>query len=508
MKLTAEQAEDLPFPPGCPVWYTFTEKSSAGGALLKRGVVRSVSLDYHGEKDLIYEVVYNDGGSEKDKIVEEVSEHNLAYGANCPVTIQYPGDESAVEGTVLLGEPSPEDPRKFLYTVMTMTEGGSQARFASGIDANRIMYRKVRADSNAIPMEPTAIAAMDQKEEQSAHSTIKDDPPPPEKVSVIKDTGEEVSSSVTFDSFAEANKQNGKEEVAGSKSKRAHAMSGITSPPGATPKKNMRVDTALRENDGYRKSDCRRSPSSYYSRDRAITPEVHHDTRMDIRLPLWLQGQGQARRDLFFHLIGSKRDKRKGVSTIGRETNCLITVEFKPDLPLDVRQPPMIIKIIAHSTRTAPQDHFAAREKIKDLLLDYRDMRHDGSRGRLVYQIAACCQGAHNPNNSTSGAVSVNNPFTSHSVFMSVLDLPFTAYRGKKDFHSSYLLDSYVMDRVQSVDCYIKVCGVDDSYHIQTRYCDPHVLVFGRHWQNVDQAVDILKDAIRRHMNGCNCAFR
>jgi len=161
MKLTAEQTEDLPFPIGCPVWYNFSETASDEGAL-KQGVVESVSFNY-STKDLLYEVVYKDGDADKKgNIVEEVSEHKLAYGANCPVTVTIDCNEdgSAVEeGSILLSEPSSSDPSKILYTVMICMEE-SQARYEDGIDANRIRYRKIKADTKvAVATKTDALAA-------------------------------------------------------------------------------------------------------------------------------------------------------------------------------------------------------------------------------------------------------------------------------------------------------------------------------------------------------------
>lgn len=88
----------------------------------------------------MYEVVhcYTDSFQRKGRIVEEVCEQDLAYGANCPVII-----DNSESGIVLLSEMTPSSlPCKFVYTVMILL-GGSRARYESGVTASRIKHRKV-----------------------------------------------------------------------------------------------------------------------------------------------------------------------------------------------------------------------------------------------------------------------------------------------------------------------------------------------------------------------------
>ena len=207
------------------------------------------------------------------------------------------------------------------------------------------------------------------------------------------------------------------------------------------------------------------------------------------------------------HLIGSKREKRRGLSDIGPETNSHVkVVNFNPDSHID--QPPMIVTVDAFSSIDAPRDHRMAREKITDLLLVYMDIHRDGSKGRLVYEIAAGCPGPHRPNNSSSRAVNVKNPFDQgRSSFISIVELPFELYHGRREFHASYLLDYRLREHIQkNTGCSIRVCG--DDFDVPTRYCDPYVLVFGRSFKDVDQAVYIVKDDIRKHIRKCVCDFK
>jgi hypothetical protein len=127
------------------VWYDFQngevshDEAMHPPIVLKQGVVESVTFDRRS-KSMMYEVVhcYTDSCQRKGRIVEEVCEQELAYGANCPVIV----DDSEA-GVVLLSEMSTSSLLcKFVYTVM-ISLGGSRARYEVGVTASRIKYRKV-----------------------------------------------------------------------------------------------------------------------------------------------------------------------------------------------------------------------------------------------------------------------------------------------------------------------------------------------------------------------------
>jgi len=464
-----------------------------------------IALSNISAKDMIYEVVYKDGDGGKGTIVEEVSEDKLAYGANCPVTVSInPNEDGSDEGTVLLCEPSSSDPGKFLYTVMILMEG-SQARFESGIDAKCIKYRKVKTDTeNAATTETAAaspVAASVQKEQPSATNND----PSTAKISVSAsavhpDEGR-VPSSITCDSVS---KSSSKEVGAGSSNKRKHTPD-IASPLTATPKRKLRVDTTPANNNAPYKPDIGRSINSY-SHDNISSSRGmgNHDTRMEMKIPVWLQRDRQSQRDLFFHLIGSKLKDKRGKRTanhVERETHCCITMNYNksPGYRDNVAAPPISLTIDARSHTSTLRDLNDAREKIQELLLDYMDVILDGgSKGRLIYEVASSCGGDHRPRASTSYAVRANDSF------MSLVELPFLSQEGRR-FHASFLLQHPVLIRMKGLNCRIKVCG--DEFRVPLKFCDPHVIITGRHWQDVDRAVEIVKDAIGRHMSKCSCAF-
>jgi len=141
------------------------------------------------------------------------------------------------------------------------------------------------------------------------------------------------------------------------------------------------------------------------------------------------------------------------------------------------------------------------------------NIRHDGSKGRLVYEMAVCCGGPHRPKASTSDAVQVKNPFDHDKyVFVSVLNLPFAHFNGRRDYHVSYLLNSHIQDRIRKeTGCFLGLCGNGDEYDFHTQHCNPYVFVVAgssHDWQGVDRAVSSVKDIIIRHMESCTCSLR
>ena len=135
-----------------------------------------------------------------------------------------------------------------------------------------------------------------------------------------------------------------------------------------------------------------------------------------------------------------------------------------------------------------------AREKVQDLLLDYLDYIDDpGAKGRLSYETALICTGCHRPADSTSSAVEWKGP--NWSGFISLVELP-KCNEGRL-FNASTLLDEQEGQNIQRLGCSIKIYG--DAFGVPLKYCDPYLLVSGGTWQNVDKAVEIVRNAISNH---------
>lgn len=165
---------------------------------------------------------------------------------------------------------------------------------------------------------------------------------------------------------------------------------------------------------------------------------------------------------------------------------------------------PITIHIDHHNYHQSSRDFVIARRRIEDILMNFRpfspfgsSIKEDDSKGRLLYEIASSCSGAHRPKGSTSNAVSQLNPFESNRKhwYMSLLELPYTGMGSKKVTDGHFLLENDVITNVKSsTGCTFKVIG-----HETTIYCNPYVLVFGQHWAKVDEAVDILRNEIMNH---------
>eukprot|EP00581_Thalassiosira_minuscula_P012804 CAMPEP_0183714476 /NCGR_PEP_ID=MMETSP0737-20130205/8973_1 /TAXON_ID=385413 /ORGANISM="Thalassiosira miniscula, Strain CCMP1093" /LENGTH=515 /DNA_ID=CAMNT_0025943407 /DNA_START=99 /DNA_END=1642 /DNA_ORIENTATION=- len=512
LKLIAEQTEELPFPIGCPVWYNFPENSSANVTntdppILKQGVVESVFFNYGEDKDrsMIYEVVYE--GDDGGKIVEEVYESNLSYGASCPVTVHADKNEEGCEdGTILLGEPSPLEPGKFVYTAMIFMER-SQARFESGIDAERIRYRKSKSDAKqtapaVIETPATNSNTGVQKDQQHASKNYPSNANASISGSASKEVEEEtVPSSITCESVSK-NSSKGADE-GGISRKREHDSAGITSPPIPTPKRQLKVDTTSSKNSNsqYSQHSSQKSTNRYSRDSPSISSGMavgHHEARFEMKLPLWLQRDLKSQRDLYFHLIGSKHEGKRGkrtVANIGHETNCRITVNFSrsPSRRENIPCPPITLTVES-SSRNMSAFRFLddAREKILELLLDYMDAIGDaGSKGKLLHEVASSCTtGDHRPRDSTSCAVRANG------TYVSLVELPYSSK--ERRFHIGSLLERHILGHIKSMRCILKICGKE--FRVPLQFCDPHVIVTGQHWKDVDRATELVKDTIAQHM--------
>eukprot|EP00804_Cyclotella_cryptica_P024415 CCRYP_015864-RA/>CCRYP_015864-RA protein AED:0.00 eAED:0.00 QI:684/1/1/1/0.5/0.33/3/258/357 len=233
--------------------------------------------------------------------------------------------------------------------------------------------------------------------------------------------------------------------------------------------------------------------------------------RLRISIPLWLQKDHRSQRELFFRIIGDKNNPRgTNPRQVQLETNCLVRVNWDDSAEKCGLSPtPMTIDLCPFdkTSDNLPRDLLMARKKIEDIILEhyvspFPSIRGDGSKGRLMYHIAANCAGAHRPKDSTSRAVRQRNLFEGNLCWMSLLELPFTVEKVGKKFHGHFLMKPNVIEKVKNESgCSFKLVGND--FGVPTMYCDPYVLVLGYHWTKVDQAVAILKEEIRRHPNGC-----
>lgn len=233
--------------------------------------------------DIIYEVVYKDDKKNMN-IVEEVSEKNLAYGTNCPVTY-FTDDGLELEGKVLLSEPSPDDPSKFVYTILIFMEG-DRARYEMDIKDEYIKYRKVMGNTkSASVVEPDVPPIIsDQKENQTETILATASEAPSEKEK------ETVPSSITCKSSINSDKSS-KDGTAGS-SKQLHNTQSVTS----KNKKNLHVDTTQKARHN---QDSNRSTHSYSHSSPSESRGASNHESFCLATPSWLQRNSEVQRDLF-----------------------------------------------------------------------------------------------------------------------------------------------------------------------------------------------------------------
>jgi hypothetical protein len=254
--------------------------------------IRSYSfilLIFNRSKNLVYEVSYVDPCHPKGKIVEEVPEHDLAYGASCPVII-----DSKDDGVVLLSELSPNQSGTVQYTVMIFMNG-HMARYEFGIEAPRIKYRKLakKADAQSAEASPAAADTFIARTEAPT-STVRCDPTidrEPSLASVVPTGDVEVPLSITCDSVTESG--TGITEAHG---KKKRDLRDVDSPLTITPMKCHRVDTARCINDSLDRQDSRRSVNSG---SHESGTDYSGDDGVVMRVPKWLQTNIEAQQSIF-----------------------------------------------------------------------------------------------------------------------------------------------------------------------------------------------------------------
>ena len=160
VKLSEEQTKGLNFPLGCPVWYNFSQSSCFSG------VVQTVHLDIV-QKKLVYTVsrknTQSKSANDKQSLVlDTVSEDDISYAFNCPVTLSLKSDDAAgdgddssnkkMAGEIMFAENVADE---MLYVVKLIPSGDEEGgeshivRFEDGVKASRLRYREIAA--KAVP---------------------------------------------------------------------------------------------------------------------------------------------------------------------------------------------------------------------------------------------------------------------------------------------------------------------------------------------------------------------
>lgn len=121
----------------------------------------------------------------------------------------------------------------------------------------------------------------------------------------------------------------------------------------------------------------------------------------------------------------------------------------------------------------------------------------DGSMGRLIYDMALPCSALHH---RLDGSTSVKHrdPFSPSNklVYMNIVELPYKQTKSGKDFHAAFLIDKNTGILGHCESCTVKICM--DRFNIPVEYGDPYVFICGRHADEVDRAVRIVKESIAK----------
>jgi len=385
---------------------------------------------------LVYEVTYSDGN--ENIITEVVEDKQLGFGSTCPVTItssQSDNGNVSLEGEIVLCTPSPTNSSKFVYSAMIILDG-SRIRYENGIEEERIKYRQLNDVEN------------------------------------------------------NNDNQNRQEEPTVA-SKRSGPIITATPPPMTVNQRVVPTSIRVGQADHSVESSSRKRPRGEEESKVKVESTQYPNERPDLEIPvpLWLQKDRKSQRELFHHLLGRNSGGRLGcnMKRISEEAQCKVVVVWAGK--------PMKIKIFA-DLKNKLLHLRKARLIIQDLFL--RFVGNDGSRGRLVCEIAKSCSGAHRPNKSTSNAVNDINPFHSGRplCYMSIVDIPNDFVREGK--HHQLHMD--LVGSIRDVRCKMDI--VADGFTHTTKMCDPYVLVYGTttatRFQNVDRAVKMVEDKIRQ----------
>ena len=180
---------------------------------------------------------------------------------------------------------------------------------------------------------------------------------------------------------------------------------------------------------------------------------------------------------------------------IGSVTNCKININgFKRRS--DTVVPPMIITI--RSNESSQSDHDIACEKVMHHLLDYMDFIDDaGAKERVIYEVASSYTGPHCPRDSTSKAVRWKDS-NGDQRFLTLIKLssPYILHDGCNAFHAD-IQELEKSEQMNHLSCQIKLYG--DVFGFKLKYCNPYVLVSGHSWTNVDKAVEMVRNVVKKY---------
>jgi len=226
---------------------------------------------------------------------------------------------------------------------------------------------------------------------------------------------------------------------------------------------------------------------------RATNPR--HEGSIDCRVyfPRWLVQDTKAKQLLISHL-----NNQTFLQRICSRTDCIVTIQNNSH-----------ILISRDHNKYVMQDIRKAKEELERAILEH--IRHDGSSGRLFYDMAWSCDLLHPRGVALSSSVMQRNPFTRNNEmgWMNIVELPYERLGGdRKCYHGHFLIsrNSGVLGRLKrETRCEMKICC--DEFKVPTKLCAPYVFVMGVQPGDVDRAVEIVKDEIRNYLVKSHCVW-
>jgi hypothetical protein len=156
------------------------------------------------------------------------------------------------------------------------------------------------------------------------------------------------------------------------------------------------------------------------------------------------------------------------------------------------------VLIRAKQGRYSTENIWSAAEHFERALLEYVG-RNDGSVGRLFYDLARSCEFLHPLGGAGSTSVQQRNPFSTMTNFlemewMNIVEIPVNRAHEIGLFIISKRAG--ILRQMSSLRCQIKVCGSVKPM-VFTNFCAPYICVISDRPGQVEEAVAILRDAIR-----------
>jgi hypothetical protein len=162
------------------------------------------------------------------------------------------------------------------------------------------------------------------------------------------------------------------------------------------------------------------------------------------------------------------------------------------------------VLIRAKQGRYSTENIRKAAMNFERALLEYVG-RRDGSVGRLFYDLARSCEFLYPLGGAGSTSVQQRNPFSTKSNlemgWMNIVEIPVDRAHEIGLFIISKRIG--LLRQMSSLGCLIKVCG-NLSPMIVTKFCAPYICVISDRPGQVDEAVAILRDAIRNRFSTFN----